>query len=56
MSYHFNKHNALDFGLSEIEGKPLCFDALDHSTWVKTELYDFGWGDEIGYETARAFF
>ncbi len=48
MSKRFNKHNAEDFGLKPIDTKT-AFNPTDDSYWIKTDLYDFGWGKENGY-------
>lgn len=48
MSSHFNKISAADFGLiySDINN---AINPVDDSKWVKTELFDFGWGKENGF-------
>lgn len=48
MSVRFNKCNALDFGLVPKDAGT-AIDPNDNSVWVKTELYDFGWGKENGF-------
>lgn len=48
MSMRFNKHNASDFGLVSIDMN-MATNPNDKSTWIKTNLYDFGWGKENGY-------
>jgi hypothetical protein len=48
MSMRFNKHNASDFGLVSIDMNTAT-NPNDNSTWIKTNLYDFGWGKENGY-------
>lgn len=50
LSVHFSKNTASEFGLVETDDEHLCIDPVDDSVWKRTELYDFGWGDEIGYE------
>lgn len=51
MSVRFNKCSALDFGLIP-KDSGTAIDPNDNSIWVKTELYDFGWGKENGFYKA----
>lgn len=48
MSTRFNKCDASDFGLLPL-AEDVATSPNDGSIWVKTELYNFGWGDENGY-------
>lgn len=48
MSMRFNKCNASDFGLIS-NGMNTAINPNDNSTWIKTALYDFGWGKENGF-------
>ncbi len=48
MSYHFNKETAIDFGLYPID-ENTAINLNDNSLWKKSNLYDFGWGQECGY-------
>ncbi len=48
MSMRFNKCNASDFGLIS-NGTNTAINPNDNSIWVKTALYDFGWGKENGF-------
>lgn len=48
MSMRFNKCSASDFGLVPC-GKDRAIDPNDGSAWIKSSLYDFGWGKESGY-------
>lgn len=48
MSMRFNKCCASDFDLIA-RGENEAYNPLDGSTWRKTELYDFGWGNENGF-------
>lgn len=48
MSTHFDKCEASDFCLEPINPE-LAKDPRDGSLWVKTHLYDFGWGKENGF-------
>ena len=48
MSTRFNKCDASDFGLLPL-AEDMALSPNDGSIWVKTELYNFGWGDENGY-------
>lgn len=48
MSTRFNKCDASDFGLLPL-AEDMAASPNDGSIWVKTELYNFGWGDENGY-------
>ena len=48
MSNRFNKSAASDFGLDPID-KTTAIDPKNGSVWIMTELYDFGWGKEIGF-------
>ena len=47
MSTHFNKTNPSDFGLECIDGKYIRRE--DGTEWVPRELYDLGWGREVGF-------
>ena len=51
MSVRFNKCSALDFRLIP-KDSGTAIDPNDNSIWVKTELYDFGWGKENGFYKA----
>ena len=48
MSYMFNKTTASDFGFLP-NGENEAIDPADNSIWIKTLLYDFGWGQENGF-------
>lgn len=51
MSFRFDKTKPEDFGLvrsSYDENLYIC--KSDNSKWLKCELYDFGWGNEFGFE------
>ena len=48
MSMRFNKCSAQDFGLI-LQNNGQTIDQNDGSIWIKTNLYDFGWGKENGY-------
>ena len=48
MSMRFNKSSASDFGLISKDANT-AVDPNDNSIWVKTDLYDFGWGKENGF-------
>ena len=48
MSTRFNKCDASDFGLLPL-AEDMAISPNDGSIWAKTELYNFGWGDENGY-------
>ena len=47
MSTRFNKCDASDFGLLRL-AEDMALSPNDGSIWAKTELYNFGWGDENG--------
>lgn len=51
MSMRFNKCNASDFGLV-FKDKDTAINPKDNSIWIKSELYDFGWGKENGFYKA----
>ena len=48
MSMRFNMSNASDFGLIS-NGPNTAINPNDNSTWIKADLYDFGWGKENGF-------
>ena len=48
MSMRFNKCSASDFGLIS-NGTNTAVNPNDNSIWIKTALYDFGWGKENGF-------
>ena len=48
MSVRLNRAGAHDFGLIQKDADT-AIDPNDNSVWVKTELYDFGWGKENGF-------
>ncbi len=48
MSTRFDKSSAADFGLVQID-ESRALRPSDNSEWVRTQLYDFGWGSENGY-------
>lgn len=48
MSKRFNKSSASDFGFLSTSATT-AVNPIDNSTWVKTELFDFGWGKENGF-------
>lgn len=48
MSFRFNKIDAADFGLTELDANT-AVDLKDGTIWNKKELYDHGWGKELGY-------
>lgn len=47
MSVRYNKQTPADFGLKLIDGK--FIHTKDGTEWEPCELYDFGWGKEIGF-------
>ena len=50
MSFRFDQSKPEDFGLKvspNVNGQYI--DCIDNSTWEKTELYDYGWGNENGF-------
>lgn len=47
MSTHFNKKSPSDFGLKCIDGKYIREE--DGTEWIPCELYDLGWGREVGF-------
>ena len=51
MSFRFDKSIASDFGLVPIN-ESTAIDPKDGSIWLKTELFDFGWGKENGFYKA----
>lgn len=51
MSMRFNKCNASDFGFIS-NSTNTAIDPKDNSIWIKTALYDFGWGKENGFYKA----
>ena len=55
MSTRFNKCDASDFGLLPL-AEDMALSPNDGSIWAKTELYNFGWGDENGYYLLRNSF
>lgn len=48
MSMRFNKCTASDFGLVS-KNSNMAINPKDKSIWIKTALYDFGWGKENGF-------
>ncbi|MGN0526222.1 MAG: hypothetical protein ACI4IF_02195 [Acutalibacteraceae bacterium] len=48
MSKRFDKSVASDFGFVSIDNN-MALNPNDNSIWVKTALYDFGWGKESGF-------
>ena len=48
MSIRFNKCSASDFGFI-LKDKNTAINPNDNSIWIKTSLYDFGWGKENGF-------
>lgn len=48
MSIRFNKCTASDFGLI-LKDDCIAINPRDNSIWIKTSLYDFGWGKENGF-------
>lgn len=48
MSTRFDKSSAADFGLIPIDAD-FAVDPLDGAVWMRSSLYDFGWGQENGY-------
>ena len=48
MSLRFNKYSASDFGFIP-SGENKAINPYDNSVWIKTTLYDFGWGKENGF-------
>lgn len=48
MSRRFDKRSASDFGLVQ-KNENVAISLSDDSTWIKAELYDFGWGSEYGF-------
>ena len=51
MSMRFNKCSASDFGLIS-KDENTAINPFDNSIWIKTALYDFGWGKENGFYKA----
>ena len=51
MSMRFNKINASDFGLISNDANT-AINPNDNSIWIKSALYDFGWGKENGFYRA----
>ena len=51
MSMRFNKCSASDFGLISNDANS-AINPNDNSIWIKTALYDLGWGKENGYYKA----
>ena len=48
MSTRFNKSKASDFGLISKDANT-AINPNDNSIWIRTALYDFGWGKENGF-------
>lgn len=48
MSKRLNKCDASDFGLIQKDSNT-AINPKDNSIWIKTTLYDFGWGKENGF-------
>lgn len=48
MSMRFNKTSPEQFGLSKLSDN-IYIRKEDNSEWSACELYDFGWGGEIGF-------
>lgn len=48
MSMRFNKRNPSDFGLI-LKDTNTAINPNDNSIWIKSSLYDFGWGKENGF-------
>lgn len=48
MSTRFNKSKASDFGLISKDANT-AINPNDNSIWIRTALYDFGWGKETGF-------
>lgn len=48
MSMRLDKCDASDFGLIP-KDKNTAINPFDNSIWMKTVLYDFGWGKENGF-------
>ncbi len=51
MSMRFNKSNASDFGLIPNDART-AINPKDMTLWIKSSLYDFGWGKENGFYKA----
>lgn len=50
MSFRFNKTRPEDFDLHPSQQKQDIFvDLKDNSQWIKLDLYNFGWGNEVGF-------
>jgi len=50
MSFRFDKSKPEDFGLHQSPVNPEIFiDKKDKTSWIKRELYNFGWGNENGF-------
>lgn len=49
MSIRFNKKSPEDFGLIPSKDADVYIMPSDNSLWKKRDLYDLGWGKEIGY-------
>ena len=50
MSIRFNKTTPEEFGLTRTDIDNVYISIEDGSFWEKTDLYDFGWGNEYGFE------
>jgi len=48
MSRCFNKSDPSDFGFVSLNSTT-AINPKDGKTWIRTSLYDFGWGKENGY-------
>jgi hypothetical protein len=50
MSFRFDKEKLEDFGLSKSNcSEDVFVDNNDKSEWIRSALYDFGWGNENGF-------
>lgn len=49
MSQRFNKISAEDFGLITTNEPGIYLQPEEKSKWMKRDLYDLGWGPEIGF-------
>jgi len=49
MSQRYNKIEAEDFGLVKTNESDIFLQPEEKSKWIKRDLYDLGWGPEIGF-------
>ena len=53
MSQRFIKIDAEDFGLVTTNESGIYLQPEEKSRWIKRDLYDLGWGPEIGFVVCR---